>query len=70
MKKSPIPKISCENPEDTESVAYVLARALDDMEVLGLIVFKADVAGGGCWVVAEQKSAAEPMKQDDVKEAA
>ena len=70
VEKSAIPKIRCENPEDTEPVAKVLARVLDDMEFLGLIVFKADAAGGGCWVVAEQKSRAEPIKQDNVKKVA
>ena len=70
VEKSANPKIRCENPEDTEPVVKVLARVLDDMEFLGLIAFKTDAVGGGFWVVAEQESRAEPIKQDNVKKAA
>ena len=71
MEKSANPKIRSENPEDTESAATVLARVLDDMEFLGLIKFKADAAGGGCWVVAEQKpEQARPIKQVNVRRTA
>jgi hypothetical protein len=48
-EKSANPKTSLEN---SEPVAVVLARMLNDMEFLGLIEFKADVS---YWVVSEQK---------------
>ena len=43
---------------------------LNDMASLGLIEFRADAAGGGCWVVSEQNPQTEPIKQDNDRKAA
>jgi hypothetical protein len=66
MEKSANPKMKIAYSEASEPAAKVLARVLDDMEFLGLIEFKRDAKGGPCWVIAEQKPEAEPIKQGNV----
>jgi hypothetical protein len=66
MEKSANPKTKIAYSEASEPAAKILARVLDDMEFLGLIEFKEDAKGGPCWVIAEQKPEAEPIKQGDV----
>ena len=53
-------------PTDSE----ILSMVLNDMASLGLIEFRADAAGGGCWVVSEQNPQTEPIKQDNDRKAA
>jgi hypothetical protein len=48
----------------------ILSMVLNDMATLGLIEFRADAAGGGCWVVSEQNQQTEPIKQDNDRKAA
>ena len=66
MEKSGNQKKKFEYSEASEPAAKVLARLLDDLEFLGLIEFKTDAKSGPCWVVAEQKPRAEPIKQENV----
>ena len=66
MEKSANQKKKFEYSEASEPAAKVLARLLDDLEFLGLIEFKTDAKSGPCWVVAEQKPQAEPIKQENV----
>jgi hypothetical protein len=53
-------------PTDSE----ILSMLLNDMATLGLIEFRADAAGGSCWVVSEQNPQTEPIKQDNDRKAA
>jgi hypothetical protein len=66
VEKSANPKTKIAYSEASEPAAKV-ARVLDDMEFLGLIEFKEDAKGGPCWVIAEQKPDAEPIKQGNVR---
>jgi hypothetical protein len=61
MEKSANPKTKIAYSEASEPTADVLKRMLDDMEFLGLIEFKDDAAGGGCWVISEQNPQTEPI---------
>jgi hypothetical protein len=70
MEKFANTKMTSEMLERNEPTADVLKRMLDDMEFLGLIEFKPDAAGGGCWVVREQNPQTEPIKQDNDRKAA
>lgn len=70
MEKFANTNMTSEFFERNEPTAEVLKRMLDDMEFLGLIEFKADAAGGGCWVISEQNPQTKPIKQDNDRKAA